>query len=586
MIAQKFDNITHKKLGQILLLLPLSIFLFNSCKKQNLDYTYDYRRNQEAAKESNVRLVNLSLNNQMTVNGDSLTNFYLPRRGNVPPEESTYPGTKYFPKNGLLGLTWNMPQDLFGAKGTAVIKTDYLSNNPVLSAPLEFQAVENYKEAKDYYLLIGHQSLVVGGRQYVEVPRSVTAPSKPDHFKIRVLNLSLRFPSGNPMENLNGPYTLAFADGTAVSASTTGIQPGAWSEYIEVPYGTYQFKILTADGRQVPAVGQEYYSHINTALSTMTATNGRGSSTSGQTYAPVQTFQPGGVYTIVVHPAYYTWDTGQDDIKDVQNGFRIIPDITEPQNTSYSRIQLANALPESQLQLRIKGKLNGITAYSTASAYQQVISGKQLMEVLNADGKLLLSQEAELLPGGNYTLWAQPGAPNETKAVLVSNNLNGSWYTGEGNNGGNAAMDRRISRYPFHLRFLNLCPELPYATFTDDRGVPYGTNMQESSGVNLKPGIPFMDDPYTRLSYDNNGIEFYQIMAYTSGPNKVPGDWLANILPIVSTDYLVARPQLYTNVNRRLPAHEPGVYTVALVGHLNSNGSPAAAKFMIVKHTK
>lgn len=561
-------------------LLPAMILMLHACKKENADYTYDYRRSTDAVKESSVRLVNLSPNTQLIVNGDSLTNFYLIPRGNVPQEQSVNPGTKYFPVSGLLTTTWRIPQNFIKSDGTAHIKTSYLSHTPVLTRDVELTVKENAKQAVDYYLTQNSPTIGSGVRDYVEVPRDVTAPSKPDHFKIRVLNLSIKLVGTNPMEDISSAYTLTYADGTPLSAATTNVQAGDHSAYIEVPYGTYQFKLLTSNGRQVPA---SYSGLIVPSLSTMPAAGGNGTVTSGQIYAPVQTYQPGGIYTIVVHPSSFTWSNGVDDLRDLQNCFRVIADISEPVNNTYARVQVANALPESQLQLRIQGKNTPATAYSTASDYQNVVKGKQLLQVVNTSGQVVASQEAELLQGGNYTLWAYPDAGNGVRTVLVSNSLSGTTYIGQNNDGGNAAADRLTSKYFFNLQFLNFIADLPYVTFTNGQGNPNLLNISTRSGTNLQPGIPLVNEPYARLMDD--GKDFYQIMAYASAPGKVPGDWLSAVTPINSRERLVARPALYTNVNRKVPAQEPGVYSIALVGRQNAVGT-AASKLMIVKHTK
>ncbi|MDR2271468.1 MAG: hypothetical protein LBF27_11245, partial [Sphingobacterium sp.] len=118
MKAQSPNAIGWISMQQVILVL-LSIFAL-SCKRENLDYTFDYRPNPDAEKASNVRLVNLSQNAQLIANGDSLTNFFVPpqRIGYIPPEELTPPGTRYFPKDGRLGQSWSVPQDLFQTDGT------------------------------------------------------------------------------------------------------------------------------------------------------------------------------------------------------------------------------------------------------------------------------------------------------------------------------------------------------------------------------------------------------------------------------------------------------------------------------------
>ncbi|ULT26718.1 DUF4397 domain-containing protein [Sphingobacterium sp. E70] len=175
---------------------------------------------------------------------------------------------------------------------------------------------------------------------------------------------------------------------------------------MELPYGTYQFKLLTADGRQIPAVGHTYYNNIDRFNSTMEMGGGAISRmSSGQTYAPVQNFQPGGIYTIVVHPKEFTWTTGTDDISELQNGFQIIADISEPLNRTYAQIQLANTITGQDAVLRAKGQTTATTAYGKASDYFPVVAGQQPIVIETASGQVLAAIDAELQAGQNYTAW-------------------------------------------------------------------------------------------------------------------------------------------------------------------------------------
>lgn len=596
MIAQKSDKKWKTGAWLVLLLLPFAIFLLNSCKKQNSDYTYDYRRSTEATKVSTIRLINMSLNSQLLANGNRITNFFIPpnRPGYIPPEEITSPGTHYFPKNGRLGLVWDVPQDLFLPDGTIKFKTTIGSDNPDPAKEVEFTANQDQNKAKDYYLMINSGQLVEWDKPVVEVPRSITAPSRPDHFKIRIINFAARMTDvSSPMENLVSPMTLSYADGTAVSPISSNIQPGSWSEYVEVPYGTYQFKILTADGRQVPSVDQGAL--INPLTSSLAFGVSNVLYNSNLTYAPVQTFQPGGVYTIVIHPKQYTWNNGRDDFKALQNGFRIIDDISVPQNRTYARVQLANAFPGRSLSL--KGGAGGpvlAAVAGKASDYMALISGNRELTVLDASGQTIVSKTETLLAGSNYTLWVYPGKDDKAQSVLVNNNLSGSWFVGNENQGDNAAADRRKSAFPFDFRFLNLCPDIPYLTFTDDGGLPFASLSSESSGTNLQPGQPIMDNPYTHGTFSDlpsilgqptrHILGYYQFLAYASAPGRVPGNWLRDISAL-SSEALVARKELYTQANRSIPFHEPGVYTIALIGRYGQTANNNT-QFMLVKHTK
>ena len=586
---QHLNMMGRLSLQQIILVL-VSIFSL-SCKRENLDYTFDYRPNPDAEKASNVRLVNLSENAQLIANGDSLTNFFIPpnRIGYIPPEELTPPGTRYFPKDGRLGQSWTVPQDLFQTDGTIRFRTTFvpIPNKTIASHDVEFTVRDSYTAPKDYYLLINHESRVQHPDKLVEVPRSVTAPARPDHFKIRIINFAKKLMPTSSMEDIAGPITLAYADGTPVSKVTTKIESNTWSDYVELPYGTYQFKLITADGRQIPAVGHTYYNNIDRFNSTMEMGGGAiPRMSSGQTYAPVQTFQPGGIYTIVVHPKEFTWTTGTDDIRELQNGFQIIADISEPLNRTYAQLQLANTIVGQNTVLAAKGQKTAATAYGTASEYIRVVTGQQHIAIETTSGQALASMEAELQAGQNYTAWLYMDQDKKVKVLLAANNLAGTTYTGKEGSGNNASIDRVKSNYMFNFRFLNFCAALPYATFTNGEGRPFGTQVMDS-GVNMVPGVLNILQPYTSLLYSaSNDIGgAYQFMVYSSLPTRIPGDWLEQVKPLSSTQ-LVANPKLYTAVGRKVPLHEPGVYSIAVIGDLKSTAETGKAKFMVVKHTK
>ncbi|WP_333864077.1 hypothetical protein [Sphingobacterium sp.] len=586
----QYLNLMGRLFLQQIILVLLSIFAL-SCKRENLDYTFDYRPNPDAEKASNVRLVNLSENAQLIANGDSLTNFFVPpnRIGYIPPEELTPPGTRYFPKDGRLGQSWTVPQDLFQTDGTISFRTTFvpIPNKTIASHDVEFTVRDSYTAPKDYYLLINHESRVQHPDKLVEVPRSVTAPARPDHFKIRIINFAKKLMPTSSMEDIAGPITLAYADGTPVSKVTAKIESNTWSDYVELPYGTYQFKLLTADGRQIPAVGHTYYNNIDRFNSTMEMGGGAiPRMSSGQTYAPVQTFQPGGIYTIVVHPKEFTWTTGTDDIRELQNGFQIIEDISEPLNRTYAQLQLANTIVGQNAVLDAKGQKTAATAYGTASDYIRVVTGQQHIAIETTSGQALASMEAELQAGQNYTAWLYMDQDKKVKVLLAANNLAGTTYTGKEGSGNNASIDRIKSNYMFNFRFLNFCAALPYATFTNGEGRPFGTQVMDS-GVNMVPGVLNILQPYTSLLYSaSNDIGgAYQFMVYSSLPTRIPGDWLEQVKPLSSTQ-LVANPKLYTAVGRKVPLHEPGVYSIAVIGDLKSTAETGKAKFMVVKHTK
>lgn len=552
--------------------------IFQSCKKDKSDYYYDNRPITDVRNNSAVRIVNLSGNNQVIANGDTLTNYKI-----VPPgattEESLMPGTKYFPENGRIGTVWSIPRELL-KNGKATLKVENRSYNG-LNEPVDFDVEETYNDPADYYLLRGLATNTGSLPQVMKVPRSVTAPAKAGYFKIRILNLaSLLKPQNSNEENVALPLSLTWADGTPVSEVTNAIAPGLYSEYIEVPYGTYQFKVLTPQGTAVTAAGgnnSETTDIIDPETSTLVKpSTGRPHTVSTNlTYAPVRTYQPGGIYTIVVSEnvfaiPYYNGNPGETvDIH--QNGFRIIADITEPLNNTYVRLQAVHTLPgERAVTVKINGQSLATLAYASHSDYSTYVYGDSKIEAVNADGKILASVEMQLSAGLNYTAWVYQQPDGKPGITVVSNNLSGTYSNnnGQGQDGTYAVSKQD---YPFHIRFLNLCKDLPYVSFTSNDG-------QAIQGVeathNLEPGKVPVQLPYARFTQQQSA---YQLMAFRSSPGVYPGNWITSIPVLNSTDF-IARKELY--VRGALPVHEPGVFSVALIGQSEN------AKMIIVKHTK
>ena len=540
-----------------------------ACKKDKTDFQSDNRKVTDARKNSSVRLVNLAGYNQLQLNGDSLTNYVV--RAPNDPLTGQYPGTLYFPDNGRLGTTWSIPQNLLD-KGAAKLLVETKIYNP-LKNPLELEVREDAQQAMDYYLLPTPLSGVTGQPAFVKIPRSVSSPANPANFKVRILNLSARVLPDQQMEDLLGPMSLTWADGTAVSDKTNNILPGQYSEYIELPYGTAQLKVLTQNGIQVPAVGPDV---LEATTSTIFGTT--------LTYAPVKTYAPGGIYTIVVAARefdipYRSGNPGET-VKGYQNSFRIMNDISEPLNLTYGRVQAVNAVPDALgMKVLVNGKiLDGPINYMAHTAYQSLVVGSYTVEAADASGAVLATKNFQLDANTNFSFWVHPDANGKTTISAVANDLSGT-FVGEA--GDDASSSRFTQEFPFSIRFLNLCPDVPYLTLTTDNAQAfssvYGFNTVAVN--NLRPGIVPTNSPYIRPYQDARA---YQIMAFRSSPSVVPGTWASDI-PVLTGRSLIARPELY--VRGELPNHEPGFYTIALVGSTKATAS-GKAKMIIVKHSK
>lgn len=572
-------------IARLVALLTISL---GGCKKMRPDELRDNRNVMANRASSTVRIVNLGNYYQVIAGGDSLTNFDFQDGQN---EVIKYKGTDYFPEDGRLGSIWQVPQDLFRADGTAALQFSNIGVSGSLGNP-KFVVKDDYNHPMDYYLL---PDQIQGQPDYVAVERGVSQPSKPDFFKIRILNLCAKAKEGivaerGPLEDLVGPVTLTYADGTLVGPATSNITvEQRLSDYVELPYGTYQFRILTPDGRQVPGAAPANAIHklIDPPTSTI-AFNDNGHIASAKlTFAPVTTYQPGGVYTIVVTPSNFNYHVSASEERGgaYQNGFRIITDLSPAVNTTYFRMQGVNALPGSGT---ILFKANGQdlapgVAYGQASDYSRLIQDNYSVEAVDAAGKTLASVMEVLRPGQNYTAWLYPDQQGAAKLVLVANDLSGQ-FESSGNGPvypGDNSLGYVKHDFMFDRRFLNLSPDNPYISFTLDNGQ---LAVNKGATVNLQPGMVVTEQPY--LSGAGIGYTPFQIMAYRSTPAAVPGAWAEDI-DVLSSSAFVARPALYATVSRDIPSQEPGVYTVALIGR-TAAGTPSSdkAKIILVKHNR
>lgn len=553
----------------------LFILVIAGCKKDKTNFEYDNRQITDVRKNSSLRIINLAGYNQAQVNGDTLTNYIL--RGVNDPLGGLYPATKFFPDGGRLGSTWNIPQELL-KDGKAKLKVENLSLTAIKD-PQEINLQEDGQQPFDYYLLRTETSAQVTGQlPVVKVPRSVTAAANPSHFKVRILNLCATVRPDQAMENLVGPMSLAWADGTLISSKTNNIQPGQYSEYIELPYFTGQLKVLNASGIQIPGAGMVGDQILNPSTSTIEGLT--------LTYVPFKTYVPGGVYTIVIAARdfvipYRSGNPGET-VNGYQNGLSVVNDVSEPVNVTYGRMQAVNALPGiNGIQVKLNGKSLGTAIdYTAYTAYDALITGEYNIEAVNNAGAVIAARSVKLDGNANLTLWVHPDASGKATISAVANNLSGT-FPREATDDATYARFKDV--FPVAVRFLNLCPDLPYLTMTTNNAQSFSSvyGFSTSAVNNLRPGVIPIESPYISAAI-NAGP--YQFMAFRSSPTVIPGTWASDI-PVLTGQDLIARRELYTR--GALPNQEPGFYTVALVGS-TSPAAPAAqkAKLIVVKHSK
>lgn len=591
------------------LLFTFSLLLFSACQKDKLDTKPDYSSEKHVA--SAVRIINLTEYNHVIVNGDTLTNM----------AENEIP-TTYFQENGELGSRWWFPESLFDSHGNAEVELTGeilgVSGGHTYSPKVKFTLSNNGSKQMDYYAMYpggGEEKTLL-----VPFERDETPPSQPDHFKIRVINLmravdQLVVPGvSGDLEDLVGPITLAYASGDRVGLKTANVPVDQASDYIEIPYGTYQFRILTADGRQVssatPEGSLDQYP-TDPGTSSIALPVDLGSLPTYLTLTPVKTYQPGGIYTIVVAPQQMTYSGGRA----YQNKFKIIENIPEPANTSYGRIQVANAVPGSFLSFIINNQDHVMANLGGVSSYKAFPRGRYFIDVQDQSGNTLTTLDYPIEAGENQTAWLWRDADGDLKWSIEYNDFSGAVpirTTGSSTIREDASKSLYYPDVPVGVRFANFAPDQPYVNFTSRNG---GNVAGGYSVLNILPGKYIIDPTDGSQTYVDGGralqqseearyhlqpgvIPAYrpmlwlsntaalQVVAYGGEPGIVPGDWLSQVAAVTNRS-LIANAVLYTNIGRPTPPIEGGFFTIALVGETdNDAASGNTARFMVVRHIR
>jgi hypothetical protein len=568
----------------------LGMLVLGACSKPKLDSATGNLPTQLQLSSSTVRIVNLGGFTDLAVNGVQLTDFVLPDiYGNRFPSPTTY-----FPATGTLGMTYLIPQQFLDSSHSAAVQLAVPVSGGLTPGTYYHEAVSNfgvtedYSHPNDYYWIY---SRTAGGGSFsysdslVVIPRAISPAADPTHFLVRMVNLS----SAPDDAGLIGPMRLAYADGShvATGAADSLVSPGNYTAYYELPYGTYQFKVLTSQGSQVPGAPVNMQVPIITDNQFTAIMQGL-----GVTYAPIQTFQPGGVYTIVVsvnHNFQYPYGTG--DVGNNYNAYQVITDVAPAANVTYARIQAVNAVPGEAVTVSVDGApLVSSLAYDSVTAYQAYVTGAHQVTVQDGTGKTLASKSFNLQGNTNFTIWTFPSG-DSVDFLLAQNNLSGNESDTYNADGSDAAPDITFNSFPYIVRFLNLCPDLPYVTFTQANGALFadGNSSFAVAAQNLPFGgqlsssaVPF---PYVSANGGTGGISS-QIQVYQSQlqPKVIPGNWLSDIPALQNTDFISMPASFYPG---GLPTGEPGVYTVALTGRYGQGITPGQqAKMIIIKHTK
>jgi hypothetical protein len=288
----------------------------------------------------------------------------------------------------------------------------------------------------------------------------------------------------------------------------------------------------------------------------------------GLGYTPIHFFQPGGIYTIVTAWDSYAPDPGTSGIHFDQPGYRVINDNTAPVNPNYIRIQGVDAVPGiSNLHFTIDGQpLGNFLQQGEASTPGIFSIGPHQLQALDGNGGVLAQQFLpNTEPLDNLTCWAFK-KNGVVQLLLTSNDM--SMANTDMINAADP-MQKNYLIYGWTCRFLNLS-DVPAVSFLDSSGhFDYSSNPDAFQHL----GIGFT--PAERATVPIQiGLGSYgsMITAYNSPAGELPG---ASLLSI--SHPLLVNPVLYSG--KVLPAAEPGVWSVALIGT-----SSGGLKLISIRH--
>ncbi|MGN7722109.1 hypothetical protein [Chitinophaga sp. 22620] len=591
----------NRKIAAVLLLALVSTTACLKEKKDNLIEPLDVLQKSN----SSIRMFNLTgAAVDVMINNIPLTSFNN-TGGATPLGLSIFPAGKWNPADN--GSPFTILNGLLDKNGKAHM---VLSLGMILNKDTVLQ--NDITQPRDYYLL-PDGSMKMLARQNVP-------PSRPENFRIRIINMG----DENDALGLGVPLSLTWADGSAVSPLLQNVASNTSSEYVELPYGAYQFKLFAGSGTGVNVIKQLAELPVNALFD---GCNPDAVIPQTGLFPRVRTFKPGGVYSIVVSSSLVNfWDCLRySRIGKMVNSYRIVTELDPGVNHSYARMHAVNAMPGKQVRVKVDGAfmsesplpyLGSLPDNEAIKAdYKTFVQGEHTVQAVDEKGTVLAEQTLRLYPYDNYTIWVnekpdgKPGllfSANDMTSTLYASNYNQGQYPDDGTNG----TPRRISfPYAWQSRFLNLSPDLPYATFTNDQslfqaGPVYTDSLRYSSAyVNIASGVlPQRNASIIYTLPPKNGFTFYSadpvyemditpslIRVFRSrpgSPGEIPGEWLQQVAPLDAKKAFTANPQLYAS-GGTVPKVETGIYSIALVGRTyNATGAGDKAKLVVIKHNK
>jgi hypothetical protein len=607
--------------------------LFSACAKDKLQDIL-LQAAQVNSSASSIRLFNFyNLDADVTVNNIPLTSYSS--------NQATQTGLSIFPTgvwpNNDDGSPFTIPVSLLDKQGRAHI---LIAPTGVVSYQAYVKGIDTVLQndplnPKDYYLLFDGSMRIV--------PRNTAAPTQPDHFNIRILNLMQTMDD----QGYTGRVTLTYADGTAVSPVTSGIDSNHTSGYVELPLGVYQFKLFLSR----PDGSPDYTKQL-AELPVTTNFNGFNETVAGQPkdqealFPKIRTFKAGATYSLVITKGImsrsYT-DPGGNNLHwdENVNAYRLVTEQTQGANTTYACMDAVNTLRLQGVSILVDGQVLGSNlSFGQSVGHKIYVWGNHQVQAVDQQGNVIAEKDIMMYANNYLTAWTYLNPSGQADIVFSSTDMTstiyqtnefgavvnyagGSGYAAIPDDGTNGSLRVSSSNYNWQSRFLNLSEDIPYVTFGDDSitsemyaeaggdllfpqpsvGESDSTTFAAAT-INLGQGVTNVGEPF--LMYDVygpgsssyywsgqggegislNGMPGSQIIVFQSEPGPpaiVPGQLLVTV-PGLKWKTFVANPTMYT-VSGLTPKAEPGFYSVALIGKV-AEAASGQAKLIYIKHNQ
>lgn len=503
----------------------------------------------------------------LAVNGKRLTTFASP---------TGFTGPTYWFTSGKFsyGTSFTIPDSLFDPQGNALLQFYYVyfktgrpadggSNNDRLDSPVLRMSIPVHNDINKPQDILFYDSVVSlnpGSLPTALQLKSLTVqrpagPSvQPDHFKIRLVNLT-----GRPFADPTNQLTLTYADGSKVDSKTTAVAfPGA-SDYLDLPFGTYQFKIKDRAGNVLGVAG-DIYGYANMPL----------------------TYNPGGVYTLIAYNSTLQPNPNGGAVY-YNPSYVLQTDIKPSAQPNYIRVQAIHAAAGlSNLHFSVDGQaLGDFVSFGQQTGYGIFSIGPHKMQLLDGNGKELASRVlSDTYPLDNLSVWAYV-AGGVAQLLVTHNDLSQRFF--QPGSSGTALSEPKppitTNMYGiWKVQFLNLSGDVPYASFIDNTGNfgAGGNFVLNDSSAWLHLAVGAVKDVMGVVTGRTNDKTATTISVFDSPPGANPGTPLDLTLdhPLVADSYPPGQ----------VPSTEMGTYTIALIGTKTSGGD--TLRMITIKHNQ